>query len=197
MDAVAVLHGDQEDRVELERVFVHELTHVLNRQRLAPSVRLDGSPRQPEVALWLEEGIATNLSFSRIDRRGRLDPERLSREVRRAGEFIHYEGASAGLLSLSQQIGGGSLPTTTELVALDREDFLSSDRASMHYLQSATLVRFLSTHPTLRAPFLLFLQEVSQGVQDSTALLEALPMDPAELDFRYREWTLALARNEL
>ena len=67
----------------------------------------------------------------------------------------------------------------------------------MHYLQSATLVRFLSTHPTLRTPFLLFLQEVAQGVRDSTALLEALPTDPAELDFRYRKWILALAKSEL
>lgn len=196
MDAVAVLHREQRDRAQLQRVFVHELTHVLNRWHLAPSAPLDVS-RPSEVALWLEEGIATDLSFSRIDRRGRIDAKKLSREVRRAGGFIHYDGATAGLLSLAQRIRSGSLPTTAELVTLEREDFLSSEEASIHYLQSATLVRFLSNDAGLRAPFLAFLQAVSQGRTDSTDLLQALPIEPVELDRRYREWTLDLARGEI
>jgi len=196
MAGVAVLFSENLERTEIARNLIHELTHVLNGERLAPRTSPGSLYLDSMLAPWLEEGTATNMAFSSLDRRGGLHPLRLAKDVKTFAGITHIGGASAGLLQVSQALVNGQLPPLTDLVDMGREEFGHGAEAALLYLQSATLIRYLLQNRELRAPFLGFLQAVASGDRRSTELFEMLPISPNELEDRHRNWTIELTKRE-
>jgi len=60
-EGLSVLFTGEHGRTSLVSVFIHELTHLLNRRVF-----------RTEVAAWLEEGMAEDLAFSQVTRQGQI-----------------------------------------------------------------------------------------------------------------------------
>lgn len=133
---LAVLFSGEHDLDTVTSLLVHELVHLMNRSTL-------GATPPP----WLEEGIANDLAYCRIDRAGRLLLGTLNGDTTwfgdRRGGSLHYTGA---LASLSLVVGSRARREETplsELVALGQEEFLAGERRTLRYGESTFLVRFL------------------------------------------------------
>ncbi len=129
--------------LEAAPVLIHELVHLLNRQVLGP--------RPPA---WLEEGLASDLSLSRIDRRGRIDPQALggislvsegpavgAPAGRRLRRNLRLTGARAALNRLRQ--AHARTDPLDELVNLPWQEFVQPDRRELRYVHSGFFVRYL------------------------------------------------------
>ena len=60
-NGVAALYAEHKRASQLRPLLLHELTHLLNRSALGP-----------DTPIWLEEGLANDLAYNRVDRAGRL-----------------------------------------------------------------------------------------------------------------------------
>lgn len=156
---LAALAAGGRSRMETAALLVHELAHLANARTLGP--------RTPP---WLEEGLANDLSFSRIDPSGRLDPARLggTSSVRArwpgaaggtVGErggvevTVTSAGGRAALERLSEALDRGELVPLEELVRLSWHRLVEPDQRRLVYAQSAFFVRYLlDGAPSGRAP---------------------------------------------
>jgi hypothetical protein len=146
---------------EVAQVLVHELAHLLHRAA--------GLPPLPP---WLEEGMANDLAFSRVDSAGRLALDTVngstfmsegrlpvtivdlnaSKQTMRihppeeqiwGNEIFHYSGARASLVDLAALVGQRRVTPLATLVALPPAEFARGEGFQERYAQSAFLVRFL------------------------------------------------------
>ena len=193
---VAVLLVEKRPPYELARTLIHELTHVLNRRYFAPPRRPGDPVASNVVGPWLEEGLAGNLALSHVDRIGKIHPQDLARQETRIGNITQVSGGAVDIATVARWLQSKRLVQIAELVELERGEFFAGGDRGGHYLQSSALVRFLLTDRDLRASFLGFLGRVRAGDLDSSDLIASLPIEPASLEGRFTEWTMALARGQ-
>ena len=177
---VSLFDGRRPD-AEVASTLVHELSHLLNRRAIGPA-----------LPSWLEEGIADDLSLSRIDRSGRLVPGTLGGVTVRAGRRIEMHGARASLQALIQAAGAGRLRPLPQLLALDWDEFVRQDGA-LNYAQSSFFIRYLleGEQGALAPGFRAFLREVSNGAPpEPEALRQKLGRTWPMLEAGFRLWIL-------
>lgn len=159
---LAALYVGDRDWTAVAALTAHELTHLITHRTLGPV-----------LPPWLEEGLADDLAFSRIDRDGRLLPGTLGGEaasrVRRRSlgrgavrveEEREISGARASLLRLAGLVETGELPSLERLVSLSQDELLSSERRALWYPLSAFFVRFLLDRERTAGVFRQFLAGV-------------------------------------
>ena len=155
---------------DVAELVVHELTHLLNRRALGDA-----------IPSWLEEGLANDLSYSSIDRQGRLKPGTLSGRSSlvstRTSRMLVFEGPFASLNQILRDRARRQSTPLERLVELNREDFLRRQDRERHYIESTFLVRYLLDGERRRHAegFRRYLGEVAAGEEpDSARLLELL-----------------------
>lgn len=161
--ALAVEREQQREWRDVAALLVHELVHLLS-DRAFP----DGLPP------WLQEGLADELAYSRIDNDGRLVPGTLGGESAvqvessrltpgqvRVERREEISGARASLARLHQAMVAGTGPGLQELLDASWEDFVATEGLGLRYVASAFLVRFLQEEHG--AAFRGFLQAVAAG----------------------------------
>ena len=152
-------------------VLVHELAHLLNR-------RVFEAPIPP----WLEEGLANDLAFCRIDARGHTrlgslggrsavieQPEYDQGGFIRLDRRVHLTGPMASLRAVQERWRTAEAPSVARLTDLVWSEFTDPMDRSLRYAASAFLVRYLldsggdSGDGELAAGFRSFLQSVAAG----------------------------------
>ncbi len=191
---IAALFVDGRPLESVTPLFVHELAHLINRQVFGA-----GTPA------WLEEGIANDLAFSRVDRSGRLvtgglggssfvGEERLPTATgTRTVTTLHLDGALASLSLLQKAERRNGLTPLAALLELPWVEFVRREERDLRYIQSAFLVRYLlDADADLASGFRGYLQAVARGESAEPArLLAALGADSSELERGYRRWLRA------
>lgn len=195
--SAAAIHIDGRSRDEISKTLIHEICHILNGTYLRPLVRAADVIAYRQLAPWLEEGIAESLALSYVDRKGTVHSDTLARTALRTGSKLEIWGNSAEFLNLIIRMRGDELVPIDELVRLSRLDFLESPDRSLHYAQSATLVRFMLDQSDLEPLFLRFLSDVSAARTTSHDLMEYLETPQPTLEKRYREWIVETTQREL
>jgi len=187
---IAVLVGDSA-RDDVAAVLVHELTHLLNHRVLA-------TPPPP----WLDEGMANDLSFCRIEDSGRLQLGSLDgraivieEPVYRPGGWldvdasVHLSGPVAALAVLAERWEAGQAPRLALLLDLLRGEFMDPADRQVRFDASTFFVRYLLAEH--RAGFEVFLGELSRGGSPRTStLLALLGVEIEELERRFGLWLL-------
>lgn len=177
---VSLFDGRRPD-LEVASTLVHELAHLLNRRAIGPA-----------LPSWLEEGIADDLSQSRIDRSGKLLPGTLGGVTVRAGRRIEMHGARASLQSLLEAAQAGRLRPLPQLLAMDWDEFVRQN-GELNYAQSSFFVRYLlqGEQGALAPGFREFLREVSDGSPpEPEALRQKLDRTWPMLEAGFRLWIL-------
>jgi hypothetical protein len=178
---IVSLYDGRRPAGEVGSTLVHELAHLLNRRSIGPA-----------LPSWLDEGIADDLSQSRIDPSGHLLPGTLGGVTVRAGRRIDMHGARAALQGLIQAAGSGDLRPLSELLALEWGDFVRQ-RGEQNYAQASFFIRYLlqGEQGTLAPGFRSFLAEVAGGVPpDPERLREKLGRPWPVLDAGFRLWLM-------
>lgn len=169
---------------ETAAVLVHELVHLLNRRAIGPA-----------LPLWLEEGLAEDLSESRIRPDGTIELGTLGGMSLSGGRGDYLGGGflRGGLASAAhvrELAAEGELPSLAAFVEVDNADFVA--RASHYYPLAGAWTRFLlERHP---GGFRTFLGRVASGGEPSLEeLLRALREQAgitgvAGLDQAFEEW---------
>jgi hypothetical protein len=175
---LAAMYVEDQRIDDVLELVVHELTHLLNRRAFGEA-----------IAPWLEEGLANDLSYSDIDRTGRLEVGTLSgRRIQvgaRATRTVVYEGPFASLTQILRDRSHRQTTPIGRLLEMDREEFLRPQDRDSHYIESTFLVRFLLDGSQRRfAPgFRSFLAETAAGESPQPArLIELLDTDLRQLE---------------
>jgi hypothetical protein len=166
---------------EVGATLVHELAHLLTRRAVGPA-----------LPSWIDEGIADDLSQSRIDPSGRLIPGTLGGVTIRAGQRIEMHGARAALQNLIQAVDTGTLRPLPELLGLEWREFVRQ-RGEQNYAQSSFFIRYLlqGEQGELASGFRSFLAEVAGGrPPDPERLREKLGKSWPALEAGFRLWLL-------
>lgn len=188
---VAALVAGQRTPPEVAALLVHELAHLLNRRAF-----------EGNLPPWLEEGIANDLAYCRLDRRGRPQPSTLGgrsfvAEVpgpadrfgrhRFAGTF-HLQGPLASLSLLKRSVAAGETTPLPELLDLTWREFVDPAGRELRYVQSTFLIRYLLDEigGTGFRDFLQHYQAGSSGRAEE--LLAALGVSWDELTAGYEGW---------
>lgn len=167
---------------EVGATLVHELAHLLTRRAIGPA-----------LPSWIDEGIADDLSQSRIDPSGRLLPGTLGGITVRAGQRIEMHGARAALQNLIAAADAGTLRSLPELLGLEWREFVRQ-RGEQNYAQSSFFIRYLlqGEQGELAPGFRAFLSEVAAGkVPDPERLREKLGRSWPALEAGFRLWLLS------
>ncbi len=188
---VAALVAADRTPEEIAALLVHELTHLLNRQMFIAS-----------LPPWLEEGLANDLAYCQLDRKGRLrlgtlggksfiaevpGPSDRFGQRRFSGTF-HMEGPIASLSLLKRMRAEDSLIPLPELLDLTWREFVDPEGRKLRYVQSTFLVRYLLDELGGDG-FRRFLAGYQAGGSaDATALLAALELDWDEITRGFRAW---------
>ena len=180
---------------EIRVTLVHELTHLLNRSVLGA-----------EPPAWLEEGMANDLGFCRVDRRGRLllaslEGEALTsidrgRNPRRPTWSIHILGPLASLNLAMQHAHRRTLVPLDELVDLAYLEFIEASGRELRYAESAFFVRYLLADSSggRRKAFDGYLDAVRKRQPAGGELITAaLGTDWKRLQRAFESWILMLA----
>lgn len=199
-DGLAVIYRGEQTVEDIEHDLVHEMVHLLNR-------RVFGLSLPP----WLEEGVANDLSYSRLDADGVPVPDSLSGS-RREREIGHYEpggwlsvdkqvrerGAVASLARLARLAESGELPEVSRLTRATWQDFTAEVDRQRRYDEAAFLVRFLldRSSPTLRATFLASLRMFANDPTRSAAALDPTRWQTSDLlSSRFVRWLVKQQEN--
>jgi hypothetical protein len=187
---LAALYLGMRDREEAASLLVHELVHLLNTRALGP-----------KTPAWLEEALAVDLGYSRIDPSGRLEPGSLggrSRVDRRhaAGPggdgwqvTVTTEGGRAALERALDALDRQALPPLATLTALSWRELVDPSVRELAYAGSAFFVRYLLASPRLAGGFRHYLRSIAAGGEGGgEELLEALGEDWDLLDPGFRRW---------
>lgn len=178
---VALWDADRSE-AEVGATFVHELAHLLTRRAIGPA-----------LPSWIDEGIADDLSQSRIDPSGRLVPGTLGGVTIQAGQRIEMHGARAALQNLIEASDTGTLRPLPELLGLEWRDFVRQ-RGEQNYAQSSFFIRYMlqGEQGTLASGFRSFLSEVAAGkTPEPERLREKLGRSWPTLDAGFRLWLLS------
>jgi hypothetical protein len=185
-----VLVGDR-DRDQVRALFVHELTHLLNRRAFGP--------RLPP---WLEEGLADEPALGRYRADGRPLVGTYWGETRVSGRsvqdrqggiqgIVRREGSVGALHDLAWRALRGGLVALPDLLAMEWEPFLRPEGRTLRYAQSAFFVRYLieGRRPQYRDGFRRFLRSVAEGGPSGPGALEEALGDPlATVEAGFRSW---------
>ncbi len=184
-DGISVLFTSTDGRQETVSALVHELTHLLNR-------RVFGAGMPP----WLDEGLAEDLAYCRVDARGRLLLGTLGGETTTAADQTRIStGPRAHLATLLAAWRSPNPPSIAQLPLLERADFLQSGSRSLHYAESAFLVRLLLDDADHRPRFLGYLGELAASeLVESVSLWDALGVAAATLEPEFFRFVTAQAR---
>lgn len=165
---------------EVSATLIHELVHTLNRRSLGPA-----------LPSWLDEGLADDLASSEVGDDGRIVPGTLGGERRREENRFTMRGGVAALWQLRDEVRAGSLVHVRELLHLDWDDFVRSDRAGLNYATSAFWVRFLLDGEDGRyaAAFRDYLRAVARGEPTAPeALRQRLGLPWNVVNARFQLW---------
>lgn len=176
--ALVVINSGRGTRKELASTLVHELTHLLNWHYLGGWQRNDST-----LAPWIDEGMADDMAFSAVDRKGRMRPGPLGSSNLRYGERL-----GSILNELEQAIENGFTPSLQRLLDMDQDTYMSGAR-QFHYTLSALWVRYLLSEPELAEGFRAFLAILAQGGSASSINLQTqLDRSWPELEKGFRAW---------
>ncbi len=167
-------------RQQLAATLIHELTHLVSWQALRRWGQIDTMPP------WLDEGMAEDLSLSRVDRKQRLVAAPLG------PTNLHYERRLGVIVfELERKIATlGTAPSLPQLLAMDREAFLASD-SQLNYLMSAMWVRYLLSDgdSQLAEGFRAYLKSVAAGGKtEPEELRSRLGLTWPQLTGGFRGW---------
>lgn len=173
MPGMVVLYAGERPRDEIAATMLHELTHLLNWQTF-----------HRQLPVWLEEGLAEDLSLVSVDAAGRIVVSPLSKGNLRLGKNI-----VAMLEDLCAAREEQSLVALSDLLAMDQAAFAA--RAQQHYAVTAFWVRFLlrGGDDVLAERFRSFLLAVALGEEASFETLQQyLERDLATLEEAFHDW---------
>lgn len=160
-EGLSILFTGPQQVDAIVRVLVHELTHLLGRRVF-----------QIQIPPWLDEGMAQDLAFSRINNSGRIRPGTLSTVDTRLDDLVR---------TWNSPVRTGLV----ELISLDWTAFVEPTTRPQRYAQSAFLIRYLldSGDEQLRSGFLQYLSKLkSSELPESVSLFEMLNTEPARID---------------
>lgn len=196
---LAILYVGRQGPDDVAAVFVHELTHVLNRRWLAAA-----------APPWLEEGLANDLAFSRVTGDGRLLPGSLGgRNVVIEEHFyqpggwidfeqaIHLSGPSASLSLLAERWREGGSISLELLCDLLASEFFDPGDRQVRYDASTFFVRYLldGEDGELAPRFHAFLASLAgEGVADPDGLASFLERTWPQLEAGFAAWLAEAAR---
>jgi hypothetical protein len=166
------------------RVFlVHELTHLLSRSALGA-----------ELPAWLDEGLAEDLAFCRVDADGRLEPDTLDvGEEKPRGAATTASEKSGPHVTVDVWLvraRSGRNPPLAAILAPHSRLFADPGSRRDATTTSAMLIRWCLAQPDRAANFRGFLRAVSRGgASDASALAAALGMTTLELQKNFFEWS--------
>ncbi len=168
--------------VETRVLLVHELTHLLSRNALGE-----------RIPVWLDEGIAEDLAWCRVDAEGRLQPDTLdSWDQTRGGAgtlVIERSGPRAALEAWLESARAGRVPPLAAMLAPGSRLFSEPGARRDATTASAMLVRWCLAEPSRAAAFRGFLRAVSLGgAGDAQALGAALGLSGSEVQREFFEW---------
>ena len=188
---LAVLYVGRQGPDDVAAVMVHELTHVLNRRvfRTAPSP-------------WLEEGMANDLAFCRIDASRRLELASLGgrnvvveQHSYRPGGWlgvdraIHLSGPLASFSLLRDRWRAGDKLPLEELSELLASDFFDPEDRQLRYDTSTFFLRYLLDGEDDLAPrFRAFLASLTTTAADPPPLTSILGRSWSELESGFAAW---------
>lgn len=190
-----VVAGDRTPERVIE-LLVHELAHLLNRRALSP----DPGGLPP----WLEEGIAAELSYSRVSAGGRLEPGTLrnARTVRR--NLRYFPPITVPLVTpdspqklannLADLVWQREALPLAKLGLLPWAEFVRADTRKTAYAESANLVRYLlaGRRGAYADRFRGFLREVAEGMPaEIEALWSRLQVSPEAFEREFQAWLVA------
>ena len=166
----------------VREVLVHELTHLLNRRALGP-----------DVPPWLEEGMAEDLAFSRIDADGRIEPGSWGGSSDQRGYLAGGGGArfvagtSGSLAALARLISIWQKPLRPELELLTRLPWrvlADTETRRTLYAESAILLRYLldASGDETAARVRSFLAAFARGDAAAEAIWTEIGVAPEELE---------------
>ncbi len=188
-DTVLMYRG-RESRNKLVATLIHELTHLVNWRVLRAAGEAEvpeGGERRISIPPWLGEGMAEDLSLSRLDRK----KDRLVAAPLGPGNLRFSRELGVTLLNLEEQIGlGGTAPSLPQLLAMDKEAFFAGD-AQLNYLMSALWIRYLlsDADSQLAVGFRGFLSGVAAGGRpDAEELRLYLDRSWNQLSQDFRGW---------
>lgn len=177
---VVAVYVGQRDHKEVAATLIHELVHLLNRRALGPA-----------LPLWLDEGLADDLSYSGIRESGELAPDELAGSTVDLGSVVIWKGGRAAALELKRAlIADRAVPLET-LLSLEWREFVDPEMR-LHYPQSALFVRYLiDSEPALRTGFHAYLKGIAEGESVAPAvLLDATGRTWDQLETGFRDWAL-------
>lgn len=160
-EGLSILYTSQQQKDAIRAVLIHELTHLLNRRVF-----------RAEIPPWLEEGMAQDLAFCRVDKDGTL----------RLGTLSSVETNLAALLEDWKHPTHLDLP---EFLSLDLETFIEPEGRPIRYTESAFLVRYFldGGNDQLRAGFLRYLSRLATSeLVESVSLFAELDAEPSTIE---------------
>jgi hypothetical protein len=196
---MAVLFDGGRPLDELTALVVHELVHLLNQRSF-----LRG------LASWLEEGMAEELCWSRLDEEGRPVAGTLRGSVG-VRTFSAFDEQGRELIVRERTLRGPAVWLTKvverwdtrpdhslqRLMTLDWASFALGPERELNYTESAYFLRFLLDARTeLSSAFRQFLHGGQRGESlDATRLEEQLGMSLLEVEEDFRAWARTQARS--
>lgn len=173
---LAALFVESQDPEQVAATLVHELTHLLNRRALGPA-----------LPPWLDEGLAEDLTWSRLDDQGRAVPGSWGGVEREHEELVVRFGGAAVRDRYRRAQTLGHLVPLEELFRMEWQDFVRF-RGGLAYAQAGLWVRWLLD----RAPpgrFHRFLRDTARGERiTEERLLETMGLSWEEMEVGLREW---------
>ena len=181
---IALFEADR-SQAQVVSSLVHELTHLLNRRSLGPA-----------LPPWIAEGMADDLAESATDALGRVSPGELGGEARTLSSWTLRTGGVASLIRLQTLDQLGTLPTLSELIDYEPEEFYSADQSQNNYALSSFWIRYLLAEPESERArrFRRYLGSIAAGQPISETLLtDHLGEGPAGLEEGFRVWLRGLS----
>ena len=189
---LAVLYVGRQGPEDVAAVLVHELTHVLSHRLM------------PAPPPWLDEGLANDLAFCRIDGDRRLELETLGgrsvvieKHSYRPGGWIgidqavYLSGPAASRNLLAERWSSGDTIRIERLAALSGAQFFDPEDRQVRYDASVFFVRYLldGEDGELAAGFRSFLAALAAGEPwEASGLPTYLGRDWPRLEGGFATW---------
>lgn len=194
-DGLAATYVGRHGRDHLTALVIHEGVHLLNRATFGD-----------RLPIWLDEGLATSMSYNRVDGRGRLllgtiaSRSKTTSNVRRLPDGrqktthrIRLEGPMAALLDYSER--PAAWPPLAELA--NDWDRRSERDLELAYPQAGFFVRYLldGADRDTQLAFRALLTDLARRPRPE--LVAALERRLPDLEPGFRRWLGELARESL
>ena len=171
--------------LETRVALVHELTHLLDRNAFGD-----------RLPAWVDEGMAEDLAWCRVDSAGRLEPGTLDVYQLERGQppvAVERSGPQVTAESWLESARRGRLLPLATLTAPDGRLFESASARRDAVTECAMLVRFCLATPERAEKFRAFLRAIPLGgAIDGKALAASLGQEEAALSKTFLEWLRGL-----